>query len=509
MRRRKASLVLNPHGGQNLAKLADMLAVLSAAGWKTRLAMKLFGGHAQALSRKAAKQGVELLIAYGGDGTLNQVVNGAMSVGYDGLIGVIPGGTANVWATEVGVPSDPVKAALTLVNSIARPVDVGHVEVIKLTVPHLPSTSPTASDAASPEKKFKMRKARAGAKVRQHFLLMAGLGIDAAVLGAVSQPLKYRLGTMAVGLAAAKELPKHHPFPIELRRVTGSGDEVLWSGNALQVVIGNSRLYAGVVEMTPHAAIDDGLLDVCIITAGDPLTTLQQIASLLLRRSPDQVTAEYFQGAHLALRVPASIPLQLDGSAVKLKDYLNPSDRQALQEAEHLTEVMVTYQFDARPRAVHMALPHNHNPALFQEASEPNTPSHQDIRKREGEEPSQQQSPQPEEAVAGQAAFQEAQILPELVKGLLEQGQKVKVTGASPHPEKKKTFILAGTSISRKTGKVKPLAIVLGEETVIVRSSGERLTPASVQSLKEGQEVVVGGKKQSKWGVISAAYLLV
>ena len=507
MRRRKASVVLNPHGGQNLAKLPDMLAVLSAAGWKTRLGMKLYGGHTQELAMKAAEHGADLLIAYGGDGTLNQVVNGAMSVDYQGLVGVIPGGTANVWATEVGIPSDAIKAALTLVNSVARPVDVGHIQVRELTVPTLTSTSPAASDTDTRGKKRKKRMGKARTKARQHFLLMAGLGIDAAVMGAVSKPLKYRLGPVAVGLAAARELPKQQPFSLELRSVAGSSDEVLWSGKALQVVIGNSRLYAGVVEMTPNAAIDDGLLDVCVITSGDPLTTLQQIASLLLRHSPDQVTAEYFQGAHLTLRVPASIPLQVDGSAVKLKDYLCPTDRQALQEAENQAEVMVTYQFDALSRALRIAIPQDYNPTLFQEAHETKAPDDQASEQEKGAH-AQKQTTQPEEAATAQPAFQEARLPPELVRALMGQGQKMKVSGASPHPEKKKTFILAGTSISQKTGKVKPVGIVVDEETVVVRSSGEKVNPAYVQTLKEGQEVVVGGKKKNKWGVMKATYLL-
>jgi YegS C-terminal NAD kinase beta sandwich-like domain len=372
----------------------------------------------------------------------------------------------------------------------------------------VPPLAPTSPAEDSQEKKPKKQKARGGSNVRQHFLLMAGLGIDAAVLGAVSQPLKYRLGTVAVGLAAAKELPKHHPFPVELWSVTTSKHELLWSGRALQVVIGNSRLYAGVVEMTPQATIDDGLLDICVITAGDPLTTLQQITSLLLRRSPDQVTAEYFQGAHFALRVPASTPLQLDGSAVKLKDYLRPSDRQALQEAEHPAEALVTYQFDARPRALRLAIPHDHNAALFQEAAESKAPREQVSEQKRGA-PSLESPIQLEEAVTSQSDYQEVQKYPVLLKAMLEQGQKVKVTGgASPHPEKKKAVILAGTSISQKTGKVKPLAIVLDEETVLMRSSGEKVTLVAVQTLKEGQEVIVGGKKKNKWGVMHATYLL-
>ena len=74
------------------------------------------------------------------------------------------------------------------------------------------------------------------------------------------------------------------------------------------------------------------------IQAGDPLTTMEQVLSLLLRHKPDNVSAEYFQSAHLSISVPASIALQVDGSAMKLKSYLSKSDCKALvkaADAEH------------------------------------------------------------------------------------------------------------------------------------------------------------------------------
>src|SRR5438874_1210610 len=315
MKCKRACLVINPRAGQNIARLTDVIAVLAAAGWKTDIAIKEYGGHTMALATKAAEVGYDLVIAYGGDGTLNQVVNGVMNAkGQHSIVGVIPGGTANVWAGEVGIPVDPVKAVLTLINSEARKVDIGHVEVESLT---FPETSPYAQEQ-SPTNGTKAKKDRSRGvinhartptpKARHHFLLMAGLGLDAAIMGHVSKPLKYKIGPLAVGVSAAKELPTQHPFPIEIRLfATGRSGEVLWKGEALQVVIGNTCRYADVAEMTPDAYIDDGVLDVCVITAGDPLTTIQQLTSLLLRRKPDNTTAEYFHGAHLSLSVPASI----------------------------------------------------------------------------------------------------------------------------------------------------------------------------------------------------------
>jgi diacylglycerol kinase family enzyme len=134
MKRKKACLVINPRAGQNLAKLNDVMAVLSAAGWKTDIGIKEYGGHTMELATKGAKKGYDLVIGYGGDGTLSQVINGVLNAkGHQSVVGVIPGGTANVWAGEVGVPVDPVKASLSLVNSEARKIDVGHVQVASLT----------------------------------------------------------------------------------------------------------------------------------------------------------------------------------------------------------------------------------------------------------------------------------------------------------------------------------------------------------------------------------------
>src|SRR2546422_3581418 len=105
------------------------------------------------------------------------------------------------------------------------------------------------------------------------------------------------------------------------------------------------------VERTPDAYMDDGILDACVITAATPLSTMQQIAALFLQRKPDNLTADYFRGAHLLITVPASISFQVDGSAVKLKDYLSKSERKALENAQDAEHVMVTYRFEADPQA--------------------------------------------------------------------------------------------------------------------------------------------------------------
>ncbi len=451
MKCKKACLVINPRAGQNLAKITDVLAVLSAAGWSTDIALKEYGGQTMDLATRAAEDGYDLVVAYGGDGTLNQVVNGVMNAkGQHSIVGVIPGGTANVWAGEIGIPGDPVKAALALYNSEARKVDVGHVEVEGLTFPGAAQDDQQHSGSKPNKKKVKASGAR------HHFLLMAGLGIDAAIMEHVSKPLKYRVGPLAVGVSAAKEVPEQHPFPVEIHAGALHNGDVLWQGEAIQVVIGNTRRYADILKMTPDAYIDDGILDVCVITAGDPLTTMQQITSLLLRRKPDNTTAEYFHGAHLSISVPASIAMQLDGST----------------HHEQGTPQVEAQDIAAQAEAV-QETPGDH-------AAQYN-----------GTEPDQTR----QEAL-------------EHVKELLEHGRKVTVVGISPNPRKRDTYIIAGSAIKQRTGASLPVAVCVENGATIMKQTGESMPPAVLPKLQEGETITVEGKK-SKRGVIRAKEILI
>lgn len=480
MKRKTAYLVINPRRGRNIAKLTDMLAVFSAAGWKTDLGVKQFGGHTLKLATEGAEKGYDLVIAYGGDGTLNQVVNGVMAAkGGRSVVGVIPGGTANVWARQIGLPEDPVKAALSLVDSEARKVDIGHVSVESLAV--------------SPKDRQKATGSESGG--RHHFLLMAGLGTDAAVLRRVSTPLKERIGAAAVAVAAVRELPVHRAFPLEIRSFGGGETEpVLWKGEALQVIIGNTRRYGNIVDATPDAYIDDGILDVCVITAGGPVTTMQQILSLLLHRKPGDGDAEYFRGAHFRISVPAAVAMQLDGSPVKLEDSLRASDRAAVRQAGDREAAVVTYRFDAMPRALRVAIPYTYNDALFE--------------KGRGEEKTSAPESRNSDYASPRGSSGERHPAADEIDVILENGREVTVVGAGRNPEKKGGYIVAGSTSKKGTGETKPVAVRIDDKTLLVKRTGEPLPSASAAELSEGSEIVVEGKV-SKRGVIRAKRVVV
>ena len=132
---KQASIVVDLRTGQDVIHVPDLIAVLSAAGYQPDVALKTYGGETMKLAWKAAKKGCDLILGYGGDGTLNSVVNGVMQAGGKSLIGDIPGGTYNEWAGAIGLPQGPVKAALALLESEARRVDLGHIAVQNLALP--------------------------------------------------------------------------------------------------------------------------------------------------------------------------------------------------------------------------------------------------------------------------------------------------------------------------------------------------------------------------------------
>ncbi len=526
MHKKKATLIINPRTGQNVAKLPDVLAVLSAAGWKTMIGLKEYGGHTMELANAATEEKSDLVLAYGGDGTLSQVVNGVMNTKEQSMVGIIPGGTANVWAGEIGVPDDPVKATLALVNSEPHKVDVGHVDIMGVTFPQAQAEDGQSRQGKNGHKK-KLKPSKGSAKAKHHFLLMAGLGVDAAIMGNVSKPLKYRIGPLAVGLSAAKELPAHRAFPIEIS-TSPDESEPLWRGEALQVVIGNTRRYGDIAEMTPNAYIDDGVLDVCVVTAGDPLSTMQQITSLLLRKKPDNLTAEYFHGAHLYIKVPATVPMQLDGSAVKLKDYLEKADYAALQQVEQQDQVMISYRFDAMPHALEVFIPRSYNDALFERSQSAEGGQEQVTRLQEhdekahvkphkhkgdeqGETEAHAESEQHDPAADSKEKKHDEEMskeFPALVASLLENGRKITVVGKVPNPEKAGTYIIAGGATKESTGEIKPVAVVVDAETTIFNQDGRHEQTEAIQGLQEGASLVVEGKK-SKRGVIHASRMVI
>ncbi len=487
-----AYLVINPRAGQDMTKLTDVFTIFSAAGWDVDNALVEYGGHARTLSAKAAKRGYDLIIAHGGDGTTNEAVNAILqSKEPKSIVGVLPGGTANQWPHEISMPVDLAKAALTLINSDMRRVDVGCLSVQNITFPT------TEQDDQTVQKQGKGKKRKKSDKVKHYFLLTAGLGVDASVISHTSKSLKEHIGSLAFDVAAVKELPEQHPFSIKICEISDEqSPKTLWQGEALQIVLGNTRLYGDTVDLMPNAYVDDGLLDICIITANSPFTKLQQMASLVLRHKPDNTTTTYVQGAHFTITLPATVGLQLDGSAVELADCLNDADRETLKKVKDTAKVMVTYRVDVLQQALQVAIPRTYDNTLFAHAPHMDT-----------EHYTETQQPATSDSTKPNAEAEQQHITQEQSNTILERAEKVTVFAVTPNPDKQNTFIVAGSIQKKKTGDVKSVALRVNTDTHIYQKTGERMATSRIEELQEGMVIGVEGK-ESKRGVIQATCIV-
>lgn len=117
----RAVLVVNPQATATTAAGRDVLAHALASEVKLEVVETDYRGHACAVARQAARDGVDLVVAHGGDGTVNEVVNGMLATtgeGHTPALGVVPGGSANVFARAVGLPHDPVEATYCLLHAV-------------------------------------------------------------------------------------------------------------------------------------------------------------------------------------------------------------------------------------------------------------------------------------------------------------------------------------------------------------------------------------------------------
>ena len=310
----RACLIINPKSGRGGVDLSEALTVLQAHGWEVAVRRKLHGGHATELAREAVRAGYNVVVDCGGDGTLNEIVEGV--AGTDAAIGTLPGGTANLWAHETGISRNLGVAALQLVSAERRRVDVGQVTV--------------------------------NGKHKQHFVLMAGLGIDGAILTHLSKTLKNRIGKLAYAPAFVRALPALHAVPVRVEM-----DGLHWQGQVTQVIAGNTRRYASFTRITPDAYADDGLLDICLISARGPISAARQLTTLALRQRPSPASAQTYRAANITLTAPVVLPLQVDGGSVQL------------DEQDDLTAEGVVYCFALLAQSASVLIPRTYDGALF------------------------------------------------------------------------------------------------------------------------------------------------
>lgn len=233
-------------------------------------------GHARELAAQAVRNGFQTIIAAGGDGTANEVVNGIGDVpgGFDSThFGVLPLGTINVFARELGVPRHLAGAVKVLKEGKTMTIDLGRVEY---------------TAAGSPRQRF--------------FIQLAGAGLDSRAIELVNWELKKKLGPIAYIVAGCQAMCETQPVIVAHTQTPVSGEMVL---------IGNGRFYGGSFAVFPAASLQDGLLDVCVLPKVTWLRLMAAAPALLTGR--ELGSALHFSLPSVTLTSTSRVILQLDG----------------------------------------------------------------------------------------------------------------------------------------------------------------------------------------------------
>jgi YegS/Rv2252/BmrU family lipid kinase len=264
-------IIYNPTAGRRRAhRLWRVLDVMVASGVRLELAETRHAGHARELAREAACRGARLVVAAGGDGTIAEVANGLNGSGC--RLGIVPLGTANVLAHELGLPFDARAVAAALAFGRTRAVWPGVA---------------TGAD---------------GSRV---FVQMLGAGFDAQVVQRLPLALKRALGRGAYVVQSLRELSRYRFRPIRVC-VDGATSEV---GS---VIVSKGHFYGGTYLLAPGASPVDRGFTVALFDRAGPFSAMAFGAALPLNLIPRMPGLRLIRAHEVSIETDA-VPTQTDG----------------------------------------------------------------------------------------------------------------------------------------------------------------------------------------------------
>jgi len=262
-------VILNPAAHSDRAQRARARVESLARGCTVCASSK--AGDAEILTRRAVEEGFQKIIAAGGDGTINEVVNGMAGSG--ATLGLLPIGTVNVFAMELGLPTHNLDLCWNVIeNGATRLVD-------------LPSAN------------------------GKYFVQLAGVGLDAQAVKETSLALKRNFGPLSYLISAAQIAARQPP-----RLFIESENAALTEASF--VLVGNGRRYGGPFPFFKQAVIDDGLLDVVAFKQLGYLEIIKYLQDVFFSSEIRIPEVEYFQTQRLRITSEQEVPVELDGELV-------------------------------------------------------------------------------------------------------------------------------------------------------------------------------------------------
>ena len=273
---RLATLISNPktgrYGSRRLRPIEKVASQLRSLGVDVEVKLTTGPGEATEIAARAARNGSSDVIVAGGDGTINEAIQGL--AGSKARLAIIPRGTGNVLARELKLPLDDEQATIVAARGNARRIHLG-----------------LAIDETTRAKRF--------------FVLMAGIGLDASVVRRVHPRLKKRIGKAAFWISGLSHLADWTPAPftleIEGRSYTGTF-----------AAIGTAARYGGDLAITPGARLEEPEFEICIIETLHRFGYLRLLAYALRTGMPRNKHGVRFLKAS-SVRATGDAPVQVDG----------------------------------------------------------------------------------------------------------------------------------------------------------------------------------------------------
>ncbi len=273
---RLLTVIYNPAAGQRRgAFFTQVLAALEARGWRVELRTTAGPGDARRLAAAAAEEGLSRLAVAGGDGTIHEAVNGLASASAGAqapALGIIPLGTANVLAQEIGLRLKPEAVAGCL--TAGREISV-----------------------------------RLGRLGQAHFLLMAGAGFDAQVVSKVSLPLKRRIGKGAYVWETLRQAFAYD-FPELVLELDGR------EARARSLIVARAAHYGGAFLLSREAGLEKQSLQAFLFEGRGPLSVMRYSLALALGRLERARGVRRLPVESVKILGPEGLPLQADGDSV-------------------------------------------------------------------------------------------------------------------------------------------------------------------------------------------------
>ncbi len=279
MSQRKAILISNPktgrYGARRSPQLDRVCDYLRTRGIEVEQVSTTGPGDATSLAARATDNGVREVIVSGGDGTINEVLQGM--IGTDARLAILPQGTANVLARELKLPLNSKQALEVIARGRTRKIHVGR-----------------AIDEAS------------GAK--RYFFLMAGIGLDASVVQRVHPGLKKRFGKAAFWYSGLSHLAGWEPIPFQIE-INGK------TYVATFATIGKAASYGGELSLTPRARLDQPEFEICLVESRSRLRYLRLLAYAMRGGAPADRRGIRFLRATRAQAL-GTTAVQVDGELI-------------------------------------------------------------------------------------------------------------------------------------------------------------------------------------------------